>query len=209
MGTEPVFLFISPHRLRRDRSGESSLQNWAALLKALFGVSISKQAIDERLIPYSAAFAQKLVNHLITTHTKMNQQFLKAMTCFKHILLQSRLRRDTFALLEGIKDVFKGNVSNGVQKAILRLKAIIDFTRLTCLVSSRLRRDEARQVTSLGITPYRDNDHLAASNIHHLVRKDTLVIRDLGYWGIDSLIQITNSLALGETKPSAQQSKYL
>ena len=62
-------------------------------MKALFGVSVSKQALDECLTDKAAAFACKFLNHLIVTHTKMNQsrlrRDLKAMAHFKHILLLS------------------------------------------------------------------------------------------------------------------------
>ncbi len=150
-----------------------SLQKWAAQLKPLFGVTLSKEGLNDRLRAKTTSFARKVLAYLIATQTQMNESCRKAIARFPHVYLQDST---TITLQQSLHEAFRGNVSGGVQKAVLRLKAVIDLASL--------------QLVHCGLCCYRENDQSAASNIHHLVRKDTLVIRDLGYWSLDSLTQI-------------------
>jgi len=151
-----------------------SLRKWASGLTTLCGATLSKQGLDSRLGDGACRFCKALLGYLIGLQTRVSRQCRTSMAVFERILVQDST---TFALRDGLKEAFKGSVSHGVQKAVLRLKVILDLCSM--------------QVLQLGITSFSHNDQSAASNIHSLLRKGTLVIRDLGYWSVDSLAKIS------------------
>jgi hypothetical protein len=151
----------------------TSLSGWAEQLFNLCGGVLSKQGLDSRLTKKAFCFAQSVLEQMQQQQRSLSRQLQGVMKNFSSILGQDST---TLALKEGLREVFKGNVSRGVQKAVLRLKTILELSTL--------------ELVAPKVTSYRENDQASASNIHRLVRRSTLIIRDLGYWSMDSFEKI-------------------
>lgn len=159
------FLALS-HRL-------ASLSGWASQLFLLSEKLLSKQGLSGRLTKEATAFVQKVFEALLARQCRISKEVERVLKNFSSVLVQDS---SAFGLKEGLREPFKGNVSRGVEKAVLRLKAIVELCTL--------------QLVEAKVTCYRENDQSAASNIHRFVRACTLVIRDLGYWSVDSFEKI-------------------
>jgi hypothetical protein len=147
-----------------------SLSSWAGQLSILSGRTFSKQGLAARLNAQSSTFARQLLTHLLRQRSRLTTPCRQAMGQFRSVLLQDST---TLALQDDLRHAFKGNVSHGAPKALLRIKTIIDLLSM--------------QVLQMGLSAYCQNDQSAAANIHPFVRKGTLVLRDMGYWSVDSL----------------------
>lgn len=151
----------------------TSLSGWAGQLFSLSGQLLSKQGLNGRLTKEASAFAQKVCEELLRQRCRLTKEVGRVVKNFSSILLQDST---CFRLKDGLRQAFKGNVSKGVEKAVLRLKTILELSTL--------------QLLDVKLTCYRENDQSAASNIHRFLRTSALVIRDLGYWSVDSLQKI-------------------
>lgn len=158
--------------------GSCSLSQWAGQLQALSGESLSKQGLDERLQGGCAEFCKALLGYVLKQCVQKSKELRSALSGFSTVLLQDST---TFLLKDSLRPHFKGNTASGIKKAVLRLKIILE---LSCL-----------QLLDWGITSYCCNDQGAASNIHTYVRKGALVVRDLGYFSVDSFKKIQNRKA--------------
>lgn len=150
-----------------------SLSGWAERLAVLGGGRLSKQGLDQRLNERASRFALQLLGHLLRAQTQVSAAVHRAVGAFSSVLVQDST---TLALQDGLRQHFPGNRSHGQPRALLRLKAIVDLRSL--------------QVLALGLTSYCENDQTAAANIHSFLRRGTLVLRDRGYWSLDSLGKI-------------------
>jgi Transposase DDE domain len=151
----------------------TSLSGWTGQLFSLSGALLSKQGLNGRLTKEASAFAQKVFEALLRQRCRITKEVGRVMKNFSSVLVQDS---SAFGLREGLKESFKGNVSKGVQKAVMRLKAIVELSAL--------------KVVETKVTSYCENDQSAASNIHRFLRASALVIRDLGYWSVDSFKKI-------------------
>lgn len=151
----------------------TSLSGWAGQLFSLSGALLSKQGLNGRLTKEASAFVGRVFEALLRQRCRTTKEVGRVMKNFSSVLAQDS---SAFGLKQGLKEPFKGNVSKGVQKAVLRLKAIVELSAL--------------QVVEAKVTSYSENDQSAASNIHRFLRASTLVIRDLGYWSVDSFKKI-------------------
>jgi hypothetical protein len=144
-----------------------SLSGWAAQLSVLSGATLARQSLDERLNARSSRFALRLLGYLLGLRSQVGSGLRRTLGAFASVLVQDST---TVPLHDGLQGEFKGNCSHGQPKALLRVKAIVDLRSL--------------QVLHLGICSYAENDQVAASNIHPLVRRGTLVLRDraTGAW---------------------------
>lgn len=151
----------------------TSLSGWAGQLFSLSGALLSKQGLSGRLTKEATAFVGKVFEALLHQRLRLSGDVERVMKNFSSVLAQDS---SAFGLQQGLRESFRGNVSKGIEKAVLRLKAIVE---LSCL-----------QLVEAKVTCYRENDQSAASNIHRFLRASTLVIRDLGYWSVDSFWKI-------------------
>jgi len=97
---------------------------------------------------------------------------------FKRVLLQDST---TLSLPDCLVEHFPGNVSKGKQKAVARIQCIINITTMQWL--------------HLSLDAYTKNDQSASGLILPLLKKGDLLIRDLGYFVLDILQQITEKKA--------------
>lgn len=152
---------------------QSSLSEWTNQLFALCGVILSKQGLNDRLTKEAAAFVKRAFEKLLHLRCRITKDVEQIMKNFSSVVAQDS---SAFGLQEGLKEAFRGNVSKGIEKAVMRLKAIVELSGL--------------RLMEMAVTSYRENDQSAASNIHKFLRTSMLVIRDLGYWSVDSFEKI-------------------
>lgn len=154
-----------------------SYSQWAAAIGRLTGCSVSKQSLFERLNDGASAFAESLLRHVL------KKQLIKCRnTCllrnFKRVLVQDST---TLSLPDTLAEHFPGNVSHGVQKAMARIQCIMEVT--------------AMRFIHFSLSGFTQNDQSASHLINNYIGKGDLVIRDLGYFVLNSLKEIISKEA--------------
>lgn len=152
--------------------GQNTLAGWAFEIGMLSGTSVSKQAVYDRLNDKSVAMAQALLkNALLQQSTK--QIASELFSSFDHVLLQDST---TLKLPQSLSSAFPGNHSGGEQKAIARIQSIIDI--------------KAMRFIDFVLGSFTQNDQSASSSILPWVKKGDLVIRDMGYFALDTFAKM-------------------
>lgn len=155
------------------KRGSCSLSQWAAELQGLCGRALSKQGLHERLNQGAERFCKGLLSYVLQHCVGQSKQLQSVLCGFASVLLQDST---CFSLKDSLRPYYRGNTACGVKKAVVRLKTIWDLRAL--------------QLLHWGITPYTHNDQSAVANVHPYVRKGVLVLRDLGYYSMDSFKKI-------------------
>ncbi len=154
-----------------------SYSQWAAAIGRLRGCSVSKQSLFERLGQGACVFAESLLQHALT---KQVRQALDARLfgCFKQVFLQDST---TLSLPDTLAGHFPGSISHGVQKAVARIQCIMEIT--------------AMHFTHFSLSGFTQNDQSASGLATAYLDKNDLIIRDLGYFSLNSLKEITDKQA--------------
>jgi len=140
------------------------------------GITISKQALDNRLNERTVELAKLLLQAALDLKVKsyVKEQKLGALkgiyTKFNNILIQDSTMQKLPAHLS---EQFPSSHSHGKQAATLRLQAIYNFT------------EEHWVQFKLG--GFTDNDQSKAMMITKIAEKRDLILRDLGYCTLKSL----------------------
>jgi hypothetical protein len=163
---------------------KATLSSWVSQMCILNGGKgkqslPSRQGIWNRFSEASSTFAEALLTKLLSSkiNTLVQKRSLNKskgiLRFFPRVLIQDST---TISLPRSLSQFFKGNVADGVTKAVARIQCVLDI---------RTMRFAHFQLGS-----FCDNDQGAASLIHHLVSKGTLVMRDLGYFVLGSIKEI-------------------
>lgn len=153
---------------------EISLTSFAITLGILKEQCISKQAIDKRINPFFIQFLELLLAHCISKVTKTVNNYI--VPNFNRILIQDST---CIKLPSWLSSIFPGNRNKtGKEFSIAKIQAVIDIVH--------------EQFVHLSLTPFTVNDQKASSNILSILRKGDLLIRDLGYFVISTLRDISN-----------------
>lgn len=155
--------------------GAVSLRRWAILAGLLGGLTLSKQALWERLTVRAVAFLQAVlaacIGRVVTPPTRTPPAALRH---FGRVLLQDST---TLRLGTRLAAFFPGSANQrGAKNGLLKIQSLYD------LVSQRF--------VAFRLSGFRRNDQAAAGDVRHVVRTGDLVLRDLGYFVIQSLEQI-------------------
>ncbi len=162
-----------------QRKGKNSLRNWAIESGMLSGVptSISKQAIDVRLNDNCLKMSELVLKHALDLKyfearkkLENSKELEEVHTLFNRILLQDSTVQ---SLPPNLCEEFPASHTRGKQAAMLRLQAIFDLTNMVWL--------------HFFIGSFCDNDQSQSKLIENVVQKNDLLLRDLGYFTLNSL----------------------
>jgi hypothetical protein len=152
--------------------GQNTFAGWALQIGLLSGRSVSKQGVFDRLDASATAFAQDLLQRILLKQSVKNVAG-KLFAAFSKVFLQDST---TLKLPQCLSAIFPGNRSGGVQKAIARIQSIIDI--------------KAIKFIDFVLGSFTQNDQSASGSILQWVKKGDLVIRDMGYFAIDTFANL-------------------
>lgn len=158
----------------------TSLHSWAEYLAGLISDTVSKQAlwkrVNKNILPCLESILENALNLRIKKQYLNGAQTSSILSTFGRVFLQDST---TIKLSEILVSFYKGNISRGKQKSVLRIQAIYELLNGTF----RLFK----------IGSFTDNDQGSARDIIKMIATNDLVIRDLGYFVIKIFKEITMS----------------
>jgi len=148
--------------------GDNTLQSWATEFSLLTGESMTAKGIEKALIERREAFAKKLLEDAIEQQLSgqaLNEVALSNLEHFNSIYIEDS---SCFNLPSILHEHFKGpNSPTGSKVATAKIQ---------------LRQDlKTGNYTRVVLQSYRDNDQKFSPDILTQLKKDDLVLRDLGY----------------------------
>lgn len=152
--------------------GKNSFQHWAEQAGILTGKTVSKQGIWKRVTLRLTKFLALILLDALGQQTSAIQSQAKKHTWlknYKRILLQDST---VIALPAWLSWCFPGNVSRGEKKAQLKIQVVYDIL--------------ANHFVYFEITSFTANDQSKSKDILNIATPEDLVIRDLGYFVLDS-----------------------
>ena len=155
-----------------------SVRNWAILVGVLGRITLSKQALWERLGQSAVEFLQQVLAAALKWRATVAwPRIPEALRVFGRVLVQDST---TLQLSSALAQSFPGGANqHGEAGGQLRIQAVLD------LVSQRF--------VHFGLSHFRRNDQAAAFDVLAVVQKGDLVLRDLGYFVLGSLEKISQA----------------
>jgi hypothetical protein len=170
------FMFLDILLFNLQTQKEQSLEDLALLLLERYGITITKQAIDDRFNEKAVEFFKKLLGKAISEICNSSTQLL-CSTKFKRIRVKDST---SFQLPKNMEKYYPGSGGSG-SKACIRIQFEYD------LVSG--------EVIDLSLHAYNDQDLKNAYDTKDNIESEDLIIRDLGYVRSDVLTEIINKQA--------------
>ena len=138
-------------------------------------VLISREAIRKRINDRFVKVVKQLLCNCIFQHFGEERSSVdtQLFAAFGQVITQDST---TFSLPETMKETFPGNYSRGEKKSVARLDLIID-----------LKSFSSKEIQ---LKSYSEMDVTAAGNIMPHLKSGDLVLRDMGYFSLNSLAQI-------------------
>lgn len=156
-------------------SGNFSYRIWASHIAASIDDTVSFQAISKKLDIEKSDFFEEVFYKILSS--KINQdlgiQTNELFDSFNRVLLEDST---CFKLHDELAKHFPGPTLPHGRKATGRVQLRLHLKHNT--------------IESVHITDYCKNDKTYANNVVDILQSGDLVIRDLGYWRIDTLRQI-------------------
>lgn len=152
-----------------------SLRMGAIILGLLCSQTLSKQAFWKKVNFKSVAFFRETLAAAIATMAISGRSVIQGnLSAFKRLLIQDSSK---IPLPVKFAHFYPGaRNQTGRQSATLSIQAIYD-----CL---------GENFVSFALTPFTRNDQKAATDIVAIAQKGDLILRDLGYFSLESLRQI-------------------
>lgn len=162
-----------------------SLSRWAALLGVLGHGSLAKQSLWERVNQSAVDFIQHVLSMVLSVKSTHKDLITpEVFKQFKRVLVQDST---TIKLTPKLASSFPGSSNKlGSKNGILKIQAIHD------LLSQRF--------VYFALSGFTRNDQASAQDVLKVLRAGDLVIRDLGYFVVESFLRIVRSKAFFLTR---------
>jgi hypothetical protein len=158
-------------------NNQYTYSEWAAQISFLSGKPVSKQGLFDRVHAGSVALSKGLLQHVLLRKIRSCYPS-KIFDCFGRVLLQDST---ALHLPQELVNSFPGNRSGGVQKAVAKIQSMLDV--------------KAMRFLHFSLDAFTQNDQSASDRILPIVRKNDLVIRDLGYFSLSVFDQLIKAQA--------------
>lgn len=163
-----------------QKHGVNTLRNWAVFSGLQISTTVTKQAIDNRLNESLLKVLEQTLLHSLSLKldtkwlSKKKQELNGLLGHFNRIILQdSTVQQVPTQLYE----IVSGNKTSSGNRALMRIQAVFNFT------------DERWE--NFSIDTYSQNDKSQSTFGLDNFQKRDLILRDLGYFVIDTVAQIT------------------
>jgi hypothetical protein len=162
-----------------------SLRMCAILLGMISGKRISKQALWKRINPQCPQFIRAALFHALLNVSKLRDHLENAtFASFTRVLIQDSTQ---IAFPKKLANDFPGaGNQTGRPTATASIQTVYDAL--------------AETFVFFKLTPFTQNDQSAAPTIITLARKGDLILRDLGYFGVENLHDIDRKEAYYVTR---------
>lgn len=152
-------------------NGDFSLSGWAFHLSQLISKPVSKQAIFERVDDSFISLCRELLQRSFGSKVKAQ----KLLGKFRNVYIQD----STCVLLPpSLYESYKGNSSRTGNHSVAKIQVIYNL----------LKSD----FEELKINSFTRNDQAAAFDVLEYIKPGDLIVRDLGYFVLNSLVEIMN-----------------
>lgn len=155
-----------------------SFRRWAVLVGVLGQLSLSKQALWERITPRAVAFLQAVLAHVL--HRRLvgaGAAPPAALAPFPRVLLQDST---TLKLSPKLASAFPGSRNQcGAAHGQLKIQSLYDL--------------RAQRFVSFSLSGFNRNDQAAAPDVLAVAHAGDLVLRDLGYFVLATFQQIAQA----------------
>ncbi len=158
-------------------SQERALRNVAISTGLYSGCTISKQAIDYRINDDFVTFLERILAALLMQHSGIKAEWAETSELFRafnRVLVQDST---TFPLHPELVSAFPGPTNQHGQSATAKIQVVIDLLR--------------EQFCYFELGAFTENDQSKAFDILEIAQPGDLVIRDLGYFVLAALQQIS------------------
>jgi hypothetical protein len=152
-------------------NGVFSLSGWALQLSQLINKPVSKQAVFQRVDQSFIDLCRELLNRSFSTKIKAE----KLLNKFRNVYIQDS---SCVFLPPNLYKYYKGSSSRTGNHSIAKIQVIYNLMKNT--------------FEELKITSFTRNDQAAAFDILQYVKPGDLIVRDLGYFVLNSLSEIMN-----------------
>ena len=155
-----------------------SVRTWAILVGVLGGLTLSKQALWERLGEPAVEFLKQVLGAALRWRALVSTPKIPAaLRMFGRVLVQDST---TLQLSAALARCFPGGANqHGEAGGQLRIQAVLDLV--------------SQQFVHFGLSHFRRNDQAAAFDVLAVVQPGDLVVRDLGYFVLGSLEKIAEA----------------
>lgn len=155
-----------------------SLSRWAVLLGVLSGTRLAKQSVWGRINAGAVAFLQQMLGATIAQRVEAGCRAVPAaLQVFQRVLIQDST---TLKLTERLAAIFPGSSNQcGPRNGQLKIQAVYELL--------------TQRFVSFGLSGFTRNDQTAARDILPLLQPGDLVLRDLGYFVIETFEQIVQA----------------
>lgn len=173
-------------------NGSNSFRSWAEEVGVQTSKKVSAQAIWKRVNSFFVRFLRLVLNEIFLQHIKANQPNMIVsgkLKKYKRILIQDST---IIHLPDWLAKCYPGNYSLGEIKALIKIQIVYEL--------------RTNKIEYFEITPYAKNDQSMSREILTIAKKDDLVLRDLGYFVLDSFKGLNENEAsfISRLKPAVK-----
>jgi hypothetical protein len=143
-----------------------SFDSWASEIAMIDGISLTKQAVEERMNYKTESMLKLVFEEKLSTALKPFQSRVNDVITgkFTDILIDDST---TINLPSELAEYYPGNVSRGEKKSQAKIHALYNFTK--------------NNFSFLDIHSFTDNDQSLSPNVFFYLKPGDLILRDLGF----------------------------